>query len=145
MNTASLRVGTYSAAPPAQIEFSSTSAMPAAGVAIADQKIEPSCPSAELMIENSVSGVEMKADHEGKGSAAPVSNPEKWSHEAIVARSNMRPERMQILKVAANSGQNPGSDFLQECWSDDPALRIVIKKLLAKCPQWGIVDGVLGC
>jgi hypothetical protein len=51
---------------------------------------------------------------------------------------------MHKLKVAANSGQNPGLDFLQECW-DDPALVIVIKKLLVKFPQWGIacVNGVL--
>ncbi|WP_225226169.1 hypothetical protein [Komarekiella delphini-convector] len=71
-------------------------------------------------------------------------NSEKWSHEAIVARSNVRPLRMQKLKVAGNSGQHPGFDFLHECW-DDPALQIVIKKLLAKFPQWGvaIVDGVL--
>ncbi|MHC5748111.1 MAG: hypothetical protein ACYTXT_40935 [Nostoc sp.] len=130
--------GTGSAALPAQIEKSSTSA-------IADQKIEPSRPSAELMTENSVSGVEIKAVDEGESSAAPVSNPGKWSHEAIVARSNMRPERMQKLKVAANSGQNPGFDFLQECWNDDPALQIVIKKLVTKCSQWGItiVDGAL--
>ncbi|MCC5633018.1 hypothetical protein LC613_36435 [Nostoc sphaeroides CHAB 2801] len=136
--------GTGSAASPAQIEFSSTSAMPAAGVAIADHKIEPSRPSAELMTENSVSGVEMKADHEGESSTAPVTSAEKWSHEAIVARSNVRPERMQKLKAAANSGENPGFEFLQECW-DDPALQIVIKKLLVKYPQWGIavVDGVL--
>jgi hypothetical protein len=32
----------------------------------------------------------------------------------------MRQSRMQKLKVAANSGQNPGFQFLQECW-DDPA------------------------
>jgi hypothetical protein len=52
---------------------------------------------------------------------------------------------MQKLRVAANSGQNPGFEFLQECWNDDPALQIVIKKLLVKYPQWGIgiVDGVL--
>ncbi|WP_225892994.1 hypothetical protein [Nostoc sphaeroides] len=87
----------------------------------------------------------MKADHEGEGSAAPVPQSEKWSHEAIVAKSNVRPEGMQKLKFAANSGQNPGFDFLQECWNDDPALQIVIKKLLVKFPQWGIaiVDGVL--
>ncbi len=56
----------------------------------------------------------------------------------------MRPERMQKLKVAGNSGQNPAFDFLHECW-DDPALVIVIKKLLGKYPQWGIacVDGML--
>ncbi|QLE45427.1 hypothetical protein FD723_32705 (plasmid) [Nostoc sp. C052] len=57
----------------------------------------------------------------------------------------MRPERMQKLKIAGNSGQNPGFDFLQECWNDDPALVIVIKKLLVKFPQWGVavVDEVL--
>ncbi|MEH1868187.1 MAG: hypothetical protein V7K69_24765, partial [Nostoc sp.] len=101
--------------------------------------------SALLSGENSVSGVEVKAVHEGESSAAPVPNPEKWSHEAIVARSNMRPVRREKLNRAANSGDNPGFDFLQECWNDDPALQIVIKKLLVKFPQWGvaIVDGVL--
>ncbi|MBD2534353.1 hypothetical protein H6G97_34500 [Nostoc flagelliforme FACHB-838] len=130
--------GTCSAAPVAQNEKSLSSA-------IADQKIETSRPSAELMTENSVSCDEVKAVHEGESSAAPVSSAEKWSHEAIVTRANVRPERMQRLKLAGNSGQNPGFDFLQECWDDDPALQIVIKKLLAKFPQWGIaiVDGVL--
>ncbi|WP_225912472.1 hypothetical protein [Nostoc flagelliforme] len=82
---------------------------------------------------------------EGKNSAAPVPSAEKWSHEAIVARSNIRPVRREKLNRAANSGQNPGLDFLQKCWNDDPALVIVIKKLLVKFPQWGvaIVDGVL--
>ncbi|MCC5613328.1 hypothetical protein LC612_43290 [Nostoc sp. CHAB 5834] len=132
--------GACSAAPVARNEKCSSSA-------IAEQtqeQVEQSY-SALLMVENSVSGVEVKAVHEGTCSAAPVPNPKKWSSEAIVARSNMRPERMQKLKVAGNSGQNPGFDFLQECWSDDPALRIVIKKLLAKFPQWGIaiVDGEL--
>ncbi|MGJ5632721.1 hypothetical protein [Nostoc sp. CALU 1950] len=131
--------GACSAAPVAQNEKSLNSA-------IANQtqgQVEQSN-STLLLVENSVSGVEIKAVHEGACSAAPVPNPEKWSHEAIVARSNMRPERMQKLKVAANSGQNPGFDFLQECW-DDPALQIAIKKLVAKFPQWGIaiVDGVL--
>ncbi|MBW4565894.1 MAG: hypothetical protein KME32_33400 [Mojavia pulchra JT2-VF2] len=57
----------------------------------------------------------------------------------------MRPERMQKLKVAANSGQNPGFGFLLSCWNDDPALVIAIKKLLVKFPQWGLVavDGML--
>ncbi|WP_392476091.1 hypothetical protein [Nostoc sp. C110] len=128
--------GACSAASVAQNEKSLNSA-------IADQKIEPSRPSAELMTENSVSGVEIKANHEGESSA--VSNPEKWSHEAIVARSNIRPVRREKLNRAANSGENPGLDFLQQCWNDDPALQIVIKKLLAKFPQWGIacVDGAL--
>ncbi|MEH1918261.1 hypothetical protein [Nostoc sp.] len=91
-----------------------------------------------MLVENSVSSVEVKAIDEGESSAAPVPSAEKWSHESIAARSNARPERMQKLKVAVNSGQNPGFDFLQECW-DDPALVIAIKKLLMKYPQWGIV------
>ncbi|MBD2729727.1 hypothetical protein H6G96_26275 [Nostoc sp. FACHB-892] len=138
--------GGTSSAPVAQNEFFSSSAMPAAGVAIANQtqgQVEQVNPTS-LLVENSVSGGEVKTVHEGESSAAPVTNAEKWSHEAIVARSNVRPERMQKLKVAANSGQNPGFDFLQECW-DDPALVIVIKRLLVKFSQWGIaiVDGEL--
>jgi hypothetical protein len=134
---------TCSAALIAQNEKFLNSAMATPAAGIADQKIEPNRPSASLLVENSVSGVEIKADHEGEGSAALVT--EKWSHEAIVARSNMRPVRREKLNRAANSGENPGFDFLQECWNDDPALQIVIKKLLAKFPQWGIaiVDEVL--
>ncbi|WP_392476085.1 hypothetical protein [Nostoc sp. C110] len=108
------------------------------------EEVEQAFPTS-LMAENSVSSGEVKAAHEGESFAAPAPSYEKWSYEAIVARSNMRPERMQKLKVASNSGENPGFDFLQECWNDDPALQIVIKKLLAKFPQWDIacVDGVL--
>ncbi|WP_256875162.1 hypothetical protein [Nostoc sp. C052] len=132
--------GTCSAAPVAQNEFSSSSA-----IANQTQRQVEQGYSTTLLVKNSVSGVEIKAVHEGTCSAVSVQNSEKWLHEAIVARSNMRPGRMQILKVAANSGENPGFDFLQECWKDDPALQIVIKKLLANFPQWGIaiVDGVL--
>jgi hypothetical protein len=129
----------YSAAPVGEDEFSSS-------LAIANQtpgQVEQG-QSASLPGENQVSGVEVKTVHEGTGSAAPVPSAEKWSHEAIVARANARPGRMQKLKVAGNSGQNPGFEYLQECW-DDPALQIVIKKLLAQFPQWGIgcVDGEL--
>ncbi|MBD6620529.1 hypothetical protein FNW02_33325 [Komarekiella sp. 'clone 1'] len=132
--------GTCSAAPVAQNEFSDKEA-----IANQNQRQVEQGYSATFTAENSVSGAEIKAVHEGESSAASVPNPEKWSHEAIVTRSNVRPERMQKLKVAGNSGQNPGFDFLHECWSDDPALQIVIKKLLAKFGQWGIacVDGVL--
>jgi hypothetical protein len=35
--------------------------------------------------ENQVSGVEVKADQEGEASGVPVPQPEKCSHEAIVA------------------------------------------------------------
>ncbi|MHC5748198.1 MAG: hypothetical protein ACYTXT_41415 [Nostoc sp.] len=46
---------------------------------------------------------------------------------------------MQKLKVAANSGENPGFEYLQECWSDDPAK--------ADCDQEtaGEVSAVGGC
>ncbi|MBD2513171.1 hypothetical protein H6G91_39465 [Nostoc muscorum FACHB-395] len=65
--------------------------------------------------------------------------------EDITVRSKARLLRMEKLKMGSLVGENPGFDFLQECWNDDPALRIVIKKLLVKFPQWGvaIVDGVL--
>lgn len=61
--------------------------MPAAGLAIADQpqgQVEQSY-SASLPEENQVFGVEVKTDQEGEVSATPVPNPEKWSHDAIVA------------------------------------------------------------
>ncbi|MFN6540408.1 MAG: hypothetical protein RM021_029235 [Nostoc sp. EkiNYC01] len=69
-----------------------------------------------------------------------------FTAESIAIRSKARLLRMEKLKMASLVGQNPGFDFLQECWNDDPALQIVIKKLLAKFPQWGIaiVDGALG-
>ncbi|MBN3911472.1 MAG: hypothetical protein HWQ35_34545 [Nostoc sp. NMS1] len=132
--------GTYSAAPVAKNEFSDKEA-----IANQIQGQVKQGYSTTLLAENSVSGVEVKAVDEGESSAAPVPSAKKWSHEAIAARSNMRPVRRKRLNRAANSGENPGFDFLQECWNDDPALQIVIKKLLAKCPQWGIaiVDGVL--
>ncbi|MEJ6486938.1 hypothetical protein N0Y54_37735 [Nostoc punctiforme UO1] len=132
--------GACSAAPVAQNEKSLNSA-----IAYQTQEEVEQGYSALLLVENSVSGEGVKADHGGEGSAAPIPSAEKWSHEAIVARSNMRPVRRKKLNRAANSGENPGFDFLQECWSDDPALQIMIKKLLVKFPQWGIVcaDGVL--
>ncbi|WP_224087864.1 hypothetical protein [Nostoc sp. MS1] len=50
---------------------------------------------------------------------------------------------MEKLKMAGLLKENPGLDFLMECWQDDPALQIVIKSLVRKCPQWGyvVVDG----
>ncbi|MBD2302581.1 MULTISPECIES: hypothetical protein [Nostocales] len=82
---------------------------------------------------------------EGVCAVAADSDPEKWSYEAVVERSKARPWRMEKLKMAELLCENPGDDFLMECWADDPALRIVIKKLVVKCPQWGLVaaDGVL--
>jgi hypothetical protein len=88
---------------------------------------------------------EPKAHHEGVCAVTSDSNPEKWSYEAVVERSRVRPWRMEKLKMAEQLRENPGNEFLMECWEDDPALRIVIKKLVAKCPQWGLVaaDGQL--
>ncbi|MBG1260632.1 hypothetical protein F8S20_16590 [Nostoc sp. BAE] len=131
-----------SAASVAENEKSLNSAIANQAQGQGQKQLEQGNPTS-LLVENSVLDGEMKAAHESEGSAAPVPNPEKWSHEAIVARSNMRPGRMQKLKVAGNSGHNPGFDFLQECWND-PALQIVIKKLLARFPQWGFV-AVDGC
>ncbi len=62
--------------------------------------------------------------------------------EDTTIRSKARLLRMEKLKMASLVGENPGFDFFQQCWNDDPALQIVIKKLLVKFPQWGIVDGV---
>ena len=58
--------------------------------------------------------------------------------EDIAMRSKVRLLRMEKLKMASLVGENPGFDFLQQCCHDDPALQIVIKKLLAKYPQWGV-------
>ncbi|MEH2002612.1 MAG: hypothetical protein V7L00_28410 [Nostoc sp.] len=142
LRAASCRAGTCSAAPIAQNEFSLNSAI--ANQTQEQGQVEQANPPS-LLVENSVLGVEIKADHEGQSSAAPVPNPEKWSHEAIVARANMRPERMQKLKAAGNSGQNPGFYFCRSVGVMIPRKQIAIKKLLAKFPQWGIaiVDGVL--
>lgn len=65
--------------------------------------------------------------------------------EGITIRSKARLLRMEKLKMASLVGENPGFDFLHQCWNDDPALQILIKKLLGKFPQWGVacVDGVL--
>ncbi|WP_190902128.1 hypothetical protein [Nostoc foliaceum] len=205
--------GTCSAASAAQNEKSLNSAMPAAGVAIANQTQEEveQNNSASLSGENQVSGFEPKDCDEGNCSAAPMSLnqseifewldranvgecPPLWviqylldskyyasmratiskfekqwnisvinyqvqkssealfttvrgasRREDIAIRSKARLLRMEKLKMASLVGENPGFDFLQQCWNDDPALQIVIKKLLAKFPQWGIacVDGVL--
>ncbi len=131
--------GDYSAAPVTENEFSLSSAIADKTTELGEQGNSVSLPG-----ENQVSGVEVKADHKGESLTVSATNSEKWSHEAIVGRSNARLERIQKLKVAANSLQNPGFEYLLECW-DDPALQIVIKKLLVKYPQWGIacVDGVL--
>jgi hypothetical protein len=78
---------------------------------------------------------EPKAHSEGLCAVAADSDPEKWSYEAIVERSRVRPWRMEKLKMAERLRENPGVEFLMECWADDPALRIAIEKLVAKCPQ----------
>ena len=96
--------------------------------------------SASLEGENQDCRVEARDYHEGTGSAAPVTSAEKWSHEAIVARANARPERMQKLKVAGNSGENPGFDFLLSCWNDDPAKADCDQEVAGKVSAVGDCD-----
>ncbi len=104
-----------------------------------------------LIAEKSVPSEKPRTDCEGTYSAAPIAQDNKWSSEAlftaegITARSKMRPQRIEKLKLTGMLGEKPAKEFLAECWNDDPALQIVIKKLLAKFPQWGIacVDGAL--
>ncbi|WP_242055234.1 hypothetical protein [Nostoc flagelliforme] len=133
--------GTCSAAPVAQNKFSSKEA-------IANQTpelVEQGNPTL-LLVENSVSGVEAKTVHEGESFTAPVTSAEKWSHEAIVA----------FVKCA--TGAYAETHALREIWGRIrsltfcshvgmmiPRKQIVVKKMLAKFPQWGIacVDGVL--
>jgi hypothetical protein len=52
---------------------------------------------------------------------------------------------MEKLNRAGILGHNPGFELLKEYWNDDPALQMVIKKLLVKFPHWrvAIVDGKL--
>lgn len=49
---------------------------------------------------------------------------------------------MEKLNRAGILGHNPGFELLKEYWNDDPALQMVIKKLLVKFPHWrvAIVD-----
>lgn len=102
-------------------------------------------PKPQAEPEESKLNEEVKDSHKSKSSAPPVPNPNQWSGKAISARSKARPLRMEKLKMAGVSGQNPGFEFLQECWDDDPLSQMPIKKLLAKFPQWSIacIDGKL--
>lgn len=65
-------------------------------------------------------------------------NQDKWSSEARVARREARPGRMKTLNSAQLQGNNPGFEYLEKCWNDDPILHSVIKKMLALFPQWEI-------
>ncbi|WP_414755279.1 hypothetical protein [Anabaena sp. CCY 9910] len=98
---------------------------------------------APLSAEKQDMGDEPKATHEDTCSAPsalePETQPDKWSSEAITQRHKARPWRMEKLKMAGLLKENPGLDFLMKCWNDDPALQIVIKGLVRKCPQWGYV------
>jgi hypothetical protein len=71
---------------------------------------------------------------EGKNSAAPVVNPEKWSHE----------DQMYDLSVCRNSkwrrirGRIRGLTFYKSVGMMTRRKQIVIKKVLVKFPQWGV-------
>jgi hypothetical protein len=63
----------------------------------------------------------------------------------LLLLSNLRPGRMQKLKVATNLGQNPGFEFLQKCWDDDPAKADCDREsggevwAVGDClPRWGV-------
>ncbi|WP_179064055.1 hypothetical protein [Nostoc sp. C052] len=53
------------------------------------------------------------------------SNEALFTAEDIAMRSKARLLRMEKLKKASLIGENPGFDFLQQCWNDDPALQII--------------------
>lgn len=118
--------------------------------------------SALLLTENQDLGVEPTIPHEDTCSAPQVEvvtnlsqcghvrHPheqlavDKWSEEAMDRRRELRPERENKLRCAGILGDNPGFDFLLECW-DDVALWLKIKQLIAKYPEWGVayVEGKL--
>ncbi|MFQ4142119.1 hypothetical protein [Chlorogloeopsis sp. ULAP02] len=50
-----------------------------------------------------------------------MSQPDKWSPDMIAARSKARPWQMDRLKMAEQLRENPGVEFMMECWADDPA------------------------
>ncbi|HYX18346.1 MAG TPA: hypothetical protein VE944_29065 [Nostoc sp.] len=94
-----------------------------------------------LLSENKDCSEETKTTHEGVCSA-----PDKWSNEAIVERRELRPERENKLRLASMSGDNPGFNFLLECW-EDVGLWNKIKQAIAQYPEWGVVyvGGKLVC
>ncbi len=63
-----------------------------------------------------------------EGSAVPFVNSEKWSHRQLLRGKMCDRSVCRNSRVAANSGQNPGFDFLLSCWNDDRRKQIVIKK-----------------
>jgi hypothetical protein len=163
---------TCSAAPVAQSEKSLNSAMPAAGVAIANQapvSLNQSeifewldranlgeCPPLWVIqylldskyyasMRATISKFEKQWNLSVVNYQVQKSSDALFTAKDIAMRSQARLLRMEKLKMASLVGENPGFDFLEQCCHDDPALQILIKKLLAKFPQWGItcVDGVL--
>ncbi|MCC5618424.1 hypothetical protein LC605_25730 [Nostoc sp. CHAB 5836] len=97
--------------------------------------------------KNQDCGVKPKTPHEDTCSAPQVelvTSLDKWSDEAIAKRRELRPSRENKLRLASYSGDNPGLDFLCECW-DDVALWNKIKQLIAQYSEWGVayVDGKL--
>lgn len=49
--------------------------------------------------------------------------------------------RIEKLKMAEQLRENPGDEFLMECWEDDPALRIVIKINGGEVSALGVAGG----
>lgn len=96
--------------------------------------------SASLSTKNQNLGEEPTVSHKDTCSASQaevVTNLDKWSDEAIARRRELRPVRESKLRLASLSGDNPGLEFLAECW-EDVALWNKIKRLIAQYPEWGI-------
>ncbi|MBW4675954.1 MAG: hypothetical protein KME52_18605 [Desmonostoc geniculatum HA4340-LM1] len=96
--------------------------------------------SAPLLTENKDCGVEPTIAPEGECSAPQVeviTSLDKWSQEAIVQRRELRKDRENKLKLASMTGDNPGFDYLKECW-EDVGLWLKIKQLIAQYPEWRI-------
>ncbi|MEH2070038.1 MAG: hypothetical protein V7K47_18065 [Nostoc sp.] len=57
-------------------------------------------------------------------------------------RRELRPQREAKIKLAGMTGDNPGFEFLTQCW-EDVGLWNKVKQLIAQYPEWGIgyVDG----
>ncbi|MCC5640841.1 hypothetical protein LC593_34455 [Nostoc sp. CHAB 5844] len=108
--------------------------------AVPDFSVQTSHP-ASLVEKKQDFGVEQEASHEDHSSAPQVeavTSLDKWSHEAIVQRRELRPRREIKLKLCRITGENPGFEFLAQCW-EDVALWNMIKQLIDRYPQWGIV------
>nr|MDZ8283316.1 hypothetical protein [Nostoc sp. ChiSLP01] len=84
---------------------------------------------------------EPKAYSEGVCAVSADFDPEKWSYEAVVERSRVRPWRMEKLKMAEQWRENPGIDFPMKCWQDDPASEDCDREIANEVSAVGVGGG----